>query len=134
MKTKLRTNSEFIVKPESKMVVCVMNVDMRLIKFDSWDITEPRDWKAKAPMVKDIYGRFTVTAKARCNPTDTFDEVTGKRIAESKAKTKAFKIAKNVWNCIAKGLTEKADIANIMAKNCAAMEEIESNHVKELSE
>ena len=71
---------------------------------------------------------------ANCNPNDTFDEVTGKRIAESRAKTKAFKIAKNVWNCIAKGLTEKANIANTMAKNCAAMEEIESNHVKELSE
>ena len=69
-----------------------------------------------------------------CNPNDTFDEVIGKRIAESKAKTKAFKIAKNVWNCIAKGLAKKANIANIMAKNCAAMEEIESNHVKELSE
>ena len=133
MKTRLRTKSEFIVKPENKVVVCIMKVDMQLIDSGCWCLINPKWWATKAPMVND-YGEFTVTAKARCNPNDTFDEVIGKRIAESKAKTKALKIAKNVWNCIAKGLTEKANIANIMAKNCAAMEEIESNHVKELSE
>ena len=133
MKTKLRTNSEFIVKPENKVVVCNMRVSMQLFDSNLWSHTDPDWWATKAPMVNG-YGEFTVTAKARCNPNDTFDEVTGKRIAESKAKTKAFKIAKNVWNCIAKSLTKKANIANTMAKNCAAMEEIESNHVKELSE
>ena len=133
MKTKLRTDSKFIVKPENKVVVCNMRVDMQLIDSNLWAYMDTKWWVTKAPMVDD-FGKFTVTAKARCNPNDTFDEVTGKRIAESRAKTKAFKIAKNVWNCIAKGLTEKANIANIMAKNCAAMEEIESNHVKELSE
>ena len=133
MKTKLRTNSEFIVKPENKVVVCNMRVSMQLFDSSLWSYTDPDWWATKAPMVNG-YGEFTVTAKARCNPNDTFDEVTGKRIAESKAKTKAFKIAKNVWSCIAKNLTKKSNIANTMAKNCAAMEEIESNHVKELSE
>lgn len=134
MKTKLKTNSKFIVKPENKVVVCNMKVSMQL--FDNsimWNYIDSDWWATKAPMVNGC-GEFTVTAKARCNANDTFDEVTGKRIAESKAKTKAFKIAKNVWSCIAKNLTKKANIANIMAKNCAAMEEIESNHVKELSE
>ena len=133
MRTKLKTNSEFIVKPENKVVVCNMRVSMQLFDSILWSYTDPDWWATKAPMVNG-YGEFTVTAKARCNPNDTFDETIGKRIAESKAKTKAFKIAKNVWSCIAKGLTEKANIANTMAKNCAAMEEIESNHVKELSE
>lgn len=133
MKTKLRTNSEFIVKPENKVVVCKMIASMQLLSSNLWCYINPKWWATKAPMINN-YGEFTVIAKAKCNPNDTFDEVIGKRIAESKAKTKAFKIAKNVWNCIAKGLTEKANIANIMAKNCAAMEEIESNHVKELSE
>ena len=133
MKTKLRTDSEFIVKPENKVVVCNMRVSMQLFDSSLWGYTDPYWWATKAPMVNG-YGEFTVTAKARCNPNDTFDEVTGKRIAESRAKSKAFRIAKNVWNCIAKSLTKKANIANTMAKNCAAMEEIESNHVKELSE
>ena len=133
MKTKLRTDSKFIVKPENKVVVCNMRVDMQFVDSNLWAYMDTKWWATKAPMVDD-FGKFTVIAKARCNPNDTFDEVIGKRIAESKAKTKAFKIAKNVWNCIAKGLTKRANIANTMAKNCAAMEEIESNHVKELSE
>lgn len=132
MKT-VRTTSEFIVKPEEKVVICTMDVDMRLIKFDSWDMTDPSMWKAKAPMVYSIYGVFTVTAKARCNPNDTFNEVIGKRIAESRAKSKAFRIAKNVWSCIAEKLLDEYNISMKMYKNCAAMEEIESNHVKELS-
>ena len=131
MKT-VRTTSEFIVKPEEKVVICTMDVDMRLIKFDSWDMTDPSMWKAKAPMVDSIYGVFTVTAKARCNPNDTFNEVIGKRIAESRAKSKAFRIAKNVWSCIAEKLLDEYNISMKMYKNCAAMEEIESNHVKEL--
>lgn len=133
MKTNLRTDSEFIVKSENKVVVCNMRVSMQFFDSILWCYIDPDWWATKAPRVNSS-GEFTVTAKARCNPNDTFDEVTGKRIAESRAKTKAFKIAKNVWNCIAKGLTEKANIANTMAKNCAAMEKIESNHVKELSE
>lgn len=83
-------------------------------------------------MVND-YGEFTVTTKARCNSDDTFDETVGKRIAESRAKAKAFKIAKNMWNCIAKDLTERANIASTLAKNCAVVEEIEVKHVKMLS-
>ena len=45
-----------------------------------------------------------------------------------------FKTAKNVWDCIAKGFVENAKMAEVMTKNCAAVEEIEVNHVKKLSE
>ena len=133
MKTRLRTKSEFIVKSENTVVVCIMKVDMQLIDSGCWCLINPKWWATKAPMVND-YGEFTVTAKARCNPSDTFGKTIGKRIAESRAKAKAFKTAKNVWNCIAKALTEKANMVSTLAKNCEAMEEIESNHVKELSE
>lgn len=37
------------------------------------------------------YGTFTSIGKAMCNPDDTFDETTGRRIAESRAKLKLFK-------------------------------------------
>ena len=114
MKTRVRTTSKFIVKPENKVVVCNMSVDMQLLVND--------------------FGEFIVTAKARCNSDDTFDEATGKKIAESRAKSKAFKTAKNVWDCIAKGFVENAKMAEVMTKNCAAVEEIEVNHVKKLSE
>lgn len=134
MKTKVITEPEFIVKSENKVVVCKMKVDLQLYYLDTiWGYTAHEWWKTKAPMVNRS-GEFIVTAKARCNSEDTFDEEKGKKIAESRAKAKAFKIAKNVWNCIAKSFIEKAKIAEVMTKNCAAVEEIEVNHVKKLSE
>ena len=133
MKTKLKTESKFIVKPEEKVVVCVMNADIQLLKFDSWDMIKISDWKAKAPMVNNSCGMFTVTAKAKCATDDKFDEVIGKRIAESRAKSKAFRIAKNVWSCIAEKLLNEYNISMEMCKNCEAMEKIETNHAKELS-
>lgn len=133
MKTRVRTTSKFIVKPENKVVVCNMSVDMQLFDSKLWNHIDPAWWATKAPMVND-FGEFIVTAKARCNSDDTFDEATGKKIAESRARSKAFKTAKNVWDCIAKGFVENAKMAEVMTKNCAAVEEIEVNHVKKLSE
>lgn len=133
MKTRVRTTSKFIVKPENKVVVCNLTVRANLLETPLFLYTNWDSWKTKAPMV-NRHGMFTVTAKARCNSEDTFDETVGKRIAESRAKAKAFKIAKNMWNCIAKDLAEKADIASTLAKNCAVVEEIEVKHVEKLVE
>ena len=133
MKTRVITESKFTVKPENKVVVCKMKVDMQLYYFDIiGGYIDPKWWKIKVPMVNNL-GEFTVTAKARCNSEDTFDEEKGKRIAESRAKAKAFKIAKNVWNCIAESFIEKANIAGTIARNCATVEEIEIRHVEKLA-
>ena len=131
MRTRVKTESKFIVKPENKVVVCNMSVDMQLLNSECWGQIDSDWWNTKAPMVNS-FGSFTVTAKARCNPDDTFDEATGKKIAESRAKAKAFKTAKNVWDCIAKGLFNKAKIAEKIYKNCAVIEQVEIKHVKEL--
>lgn len=133
MRTRVRTTSEFIVKPENKVVVCHMKVNMQLFDSGCWVQIDPAWWATKAPMVND-FGEFTVTAKARCNSDDTFDEATGKKIAESRAKAKAFKTAKNVWGCIFTGLMTQANMAGAMSKHCEAVEEIEIKHVKKLSE
>lgn len=133
MKTKVKTESKFIVKPENKVVVCNMKVNMQLFNFDIWNSINPRWWETKAPMVNS-FGEFTVTAIARCNSEDTFDEATGKKIAESRAKAKAFKTAKNVWECIFKGFMENANIAGTMAKNCECVMDVEVKHVEKLSE
>ena len=133
MKTKVKTESKFIVKPENKVVVCNMKVDMQLINSECWNHIDCDWWATKAPKVNH-FGEFTVTAVARCNAEDTFDEATGKKIAESRAKAKAFKTAKNVWGCIFTGLMEKANIAGTMAKNCEWVMDIEVKHVEKLSE
>lgn len=82
----------------------------------------------------NYHGGFRVTAKARCNSEDTFDVETGKRIAESKAKAKAFRIAKNVWKCIAEKFVNNAKVAEQMMNNCALAEEIENKHTERLTE
>ena len=127
MKTGIKTTPKFIVKPENKIVVCIMNVEMQLYKSECVRQIEPTWWKRKAPTAN--CGGFTVIAKARCNPNDTFDEAMGKKIAESRAKAKAFKIAKNVWSCIAKNLTEKANIANVMTNKYTLMETKEKKNM-----
>jgi hypothetical protein len=48
---------------------------------------------------------FTVVGIARCDESDSFNEVTGKRVAESKAKIKAYSIAQ----CIIDNITELLD-------------------------
>lgn len=131
MKTKVVTEPKFIVKPENKVVICNMRVEMKLMDSELWPVVRGEWWSTKAPKVND-FGEFVVTAKARCNSVDTFDETIGKRIAESRAKAKAFKIAKNVWNCIAKELYNNSKLAEERAKNCKIVEEVELKHVKEL--
>ncbi len=133
MRTSVKTESKFIVKPENKVVVCNISVDMQIYKSGGYRYVDPNWWATKAPKV-NCYGEFTVTAIARCNSEDTFDEATGKKIAESRAKAKAFKTATNVWNCIAKGLEEKANMARTMARNCELVREVEVKHVEKLSE
>ena len=133
MRTRVKTTSKFIVKPENKVVVCNMSVDMQIYKSGGCRCIDPNWWTTKFSKV-NCYGEFTVTAIARCNSEDTFDEATGKKIAESRAKAKAFKTATNVWNCIAKGLKRQANIAGTMARNCELVREVEVKHVEKLSE
>lgn len=110
-----------------------MSVDMQLYDSALWPIIRDKCWKTKAPMV-NYEGRFTVTAKARCSSEDSFDETIGKRIAESRAKAKAFKIAKNVWSCIAEDFKNASRKAEEMMQNCDTVENIEKRHIKKLSE
>lgn len=134
MKNRVRIiKKEFKVDEKNKVVVCELLFTLQLLGSEA------------IPNIMDIPGRMAKEAvsmgdtlvcrgKARCSSDDTFDEATGKKIAESRAKSKAFKTAKNVWDCIAKGFVENAKMAEVMTKNCAAVEEIEVNHVKKLSE
>lgn len=131
MKTKVKTESTFIVKPEDRIIICEMKADMQL-PLSNIFYYDYHYWETKVPEV-DPFGKFKVITKTRCSPNDTFNEVIGKRIAESKAKAKVFKTAKNVWNCIAKSLADSTKMAETMAKNCKIVEEIEVKHIEKLS-
>ena len=79
MKVVFIDKPKFIVKEGSKTVVCIMKV-----LVDCWKSSQ-----------KNVYGRssdiITVKGISKCHPDDKFDEVVGKRIAESRAKKEAYR-------------------------------------------
>ena len=104
------TKANYIVNPEKKVVVCVLECNMQLQKHPAWCDIYPNMW-ANLPLV-DNNGTFKVRAIARCNEEDTFDEEAGKRIAESRAKGKAFATAAKVYKEIEKYFLNCASLVN----------------------
>lgn len=126
------TDTKFYVDTENKVVVCELKVDMQMHKHPAWIAIDNTMWKKKFPNVS-YDGEFTVKAKARCNNTDTFDETVGKRIAESRAKAKMFKIASRVWATCREALTDMAGRCHVSSVACDHAEMVENNHVLELT-
>lgn len=123
--------SEYKVNPENGIVICILECSTRVKNTEIWTITSHSWWKRKLPLV-DFYGKFTVKGIARCNEVDTFDEVVGKRIAESRAKTKAYKTAYKFWSICAKNISAMAKFCYSTASACSVAFCKEEDHVKEL--
>lgn len=129
MRTRVKiTKANYIVNPEKKVVVCVLECDMQLWKHPAWDNIYPNIW-ANLPLV-DCRGQFKVRAIARCNEEDSFDEETGKRIAESRAKGKAFTTAGKVYKEIEKHFLNCAALVNETAEACEQTVKVEEAHVE----
>lgn len=128
----LITGTKFHVDTENKVVVCELKVDMQMHKNPAYCVVSGNMWRRKLPYVS-WDGQFTVRAKARCNASDTFDETVGKRIAESRAKAKMFKIASRVWATCREALTDMAGRCHVSSVACDHAEMVENNHVLELT-
>lgn len=122
------TKTSYIVNPEKKVVVCVLECDMQLQKHPAWDDIYPNMW-ANLPLVAPN-GTFKVRAIARCNEEDAFNEEAGKRIAESRAKGKAFATAAKVYREIEKYFLNCAALVNESAEACERAVETEIKHVE----
>lgn len=122
------TNANYIVNPEKKVVVCVLECDMQLKKHPAWVDIYPNMW-ANLPLVAPN-GTFKVRAVARCNEEDTFDEGAGKRIAESRAKGKAFATAAKVYKEIEKYFLNCAALVNESVEACEQTVKVEEAHVE----
>lgn len=132
MRNRVRiTETKFHVDTTNKVVVCELECDMQMHKHPAWPIIDSTMWKKKFPNVS-YDGEFTVKAKARCNASDTFDETIGKRIAESRAKTKMFKTASKVWRLCSEELSKLSKQCALSAASCIDSMFIEHKHVKEL--
>jgi uncharacterized protein YkuJ len=76
---------------------------------------------------------FTLKGVAKCNlSVDKFNETTGRRIAESRAKAKMFKKAMKVHSDFLDFFEYKHKEALSLVKACEHCFEKEVNHIKEL--
>ena len=129
MKNRVKiTKANYIVNPEKKVVVCVLECDMQLQKHPAWNEIYPYMW-ANLPLVSES-GTFKVRATARCNEEDTFDEEAGKRIAESRAKGKAFATAAKVYKEIENYFLKCAALVNESVEACEHTVKVEEKHVE----
>lgn len=132
MKNRVRIiKKEFKVDEKNKVVVCELLFTLQLLGSEA------------IPNIMDIPGRLAKEAismgdtlvcrgKARCSSDDTFDEAVGCRIAECRAKTKMFKVARNVWKTLGDDLAERVLSCHILGDACNAAMNIEKEHLKEL--
>lgn len=131
MRNRVKTEASFKENREKRTVICIMNVDMQLYRFESLFIRIANSWYKKAPMVND-FGKFTVVGKAKCNAEDSYDYETGRKLAESRAKAKAFKIASNVWGSIAESFNKDKEDAENMKEACKIALKVELEHIDKL--
>lgn len=124
-------NSTYKVIPDKGIVVCILECTTGVANTPIWMLTESQWWVKKLPNV-DYRGNFTVRAKAICSKDDNFDEVIGKRIAESRAKAKAYMVAFKFWSICANKIKEIADTCTNFKKACALANIGEKEHIIQL--
>lgn len=78
---------KYIVHEHNKTITCIMECEFPDLPFNT---------KVYRKFDLGICNDFIVKGVAKCRPGDTYDEQTGCRIAESKAKLKAFKKAEKI--------------------------------------
>lgn len=87
--------TEFFVNEEKRTVVC--KIQGILTGFTGEVENEMVAYAPQTDMhLFDHAARMTFVAKAKCNPGDTWDERTGRCIAESRAKMKAYAFMQQV--------------------------------------
>lgn len=78
---------KYIVHEHNKTITCIMECAFPTLPYNGRIIKK---------FDLEFFNTFTVRGVAKCRPGDTYDEQTGCRIAESKAKLKAFKKAEKI--------------------------------------
>ena len=129
MRTRVQiVKRNFHVNKEKSVVTCVITT----WNSPNTSLEDYIDGYSYATKDRRVQCRHTFVATAKCSPLDTFDENKGKRIAESRAKVKAFKYYMNVYTKISQVLNNvSVDILNL-ALACRYASETELKHIEEL--
>lgn len=128
------TNTTFHVDEVNKVVICILQCDMQMCKHSVDELYRPEKAYSKRMPLVNYNGTFTVKAKAKCNASDTFDVKIGKRLAESRAKTKMYHVAERVWIQLVQYLNNITKDCIKSAEACAIAKDIEDKHIKELEQ
>lgn len=132
MKSNLKIEKiDYHVNEEKRTVACILICNMQLRKHPAFEMHFYSQWRKRMPKV-DCNGEFTVSATAKCSEDDTFDVEVGKRIAESRAKQKAFKIAGRVYVEVFNEVVRAARLISLSIDACVNAYEVEQNHIEEL--
>ena len=123
--------SEYKVIPDKGIVVCILECTTGVANTDIWSYIQTIWWNKRLPNV-NYRGDFTVRAKAICSKDDKFDEVIGKRIAESRAKAKAYMVAFKFWSICANKIKEIADTCANFKRACDLANMGEKEHIIQL--
>lgn len=75
---------------------------------------------------------YTAIGVAKCSPEDTFDEIKGKRIAESRAKSKVYKTAVKYYSRRVANIRQRLDREQGLTDFCNLLYTKEVEHVKYL--
>lgn len=122
---------KYIINPEKKIIICIMqcriDYDKTLPKVDIYS----RMWRQRLPYI-GREGTFTVKAIAKCNKEDAFNETIGKKLAESRANLKAFKIATKFYDVIYSYYASRTHEVFTMKKILIKTVESEENYLKTL--
>lgn len=102
-------NIEYIVNTKKKVVVCIIKADILSILYKCVGI-------------------------AKCSEEDTFDEIKGKRIAESRAKTRIYKEAEKLYRGNIKQIIKINTECINRIEFCRYLYEKEKEHIHKLCE
>lgn len=131
-KTYLKCEPKYIVKKEEGMVICVLKCNVDLVCHPCFMMIDYGKHRKLLPNVSSN-GKFTVTSIVKCHKDDTFDEVKGKRLAESKAKIKAFNVAGKVYKFYADMIEEASKKLYGNMANCFIVMDEEIEHFNKLT-
>ena len=123
----------FKVNPEKKTVVCIIKCAFHWPEeIETTYSSKFYDYVSEITGVRGWVAPFTVVGVSKCHDDDAFDEVLGKRIAESRAKKDAYRKATALWIKIAEHYLKLSGLARRMYGACYRAKDIEKEHINKL--
>lgn len=127
---------EFKVNKEKNTVVCIMTCQINTPEdLDYVYLPSALGYKIeKILKTKTVYSPFIVVGTSKCHNEDAFDEIKGKRIAESRAKKDAYEKATLVWREIGIHYHNLWSLCTKLYNICSIAKKIEKEHINKLTQ